>query len=798
MNAFKCIVCLLAGIIVLLSLDCEAYAQNKRLLSPEEIAEPGELPENWQRNWWGDTSGYSTEPSDRSGHIALVLKDDNFSTRRYFRQVPLTPRSEYILSYWIKTENVEGSDEDAGAGLRLGGLDFTPDRVITGTSGWEQHEVTFRTEDDDSMLLEFLLGKQGQARGTVWIDEIYLEKRSTTPLNPSVTVNLSERGPEMSEYIYGQFIEHMGNSIYGGIWAEMLQDRKFFYLPGTEKSPWHFSADDSSRLVIDSLDAYTGSYSPLLRSEKRSEITFYQENLALAKSKEYEGRILLSGSPGMSADLVLSWGEEENDRDVVTIDNLSRDYRTYEVTFTAGADTENGRLTVIPEGEGVLHIGTVSLMPAGHIDGFRPDVIALMKELNAPVYRWPGGNFVSGYNWKDGVGERDSRPPRVDRAWESDYADTPWKAVEPNDVGIHEFMRLCEILEAEPFVAVNTGLGSAKLAAEQVEYLNGSADTPMGRRRAENGHPEPFDVRFFAVGNEMYGDWQLGHMPLERYVKKHRRVSKAMWAVDPEIELVAVGSPGEWNRRMYEYNADYMTHISEHFYRQDWHGGGLMTHVKQIPEAIQEKADEHRRWRKELDVLDGRDIKIALDEWNYWYGPHIYGLLGTRYFLRDALGIAAGINGYLRNSDIIFMANYAQTVNVIGAIKATKTDAFLAATGVVLTTYRKHFGTIPVRITGDTLPFDIASALTKEGNHLTISVVNPTNEQQELQLEMTGGSVNRNGTAHVITGEHDMVYNEAGNKDAVSAREESVRIQNGKVDIPPISAVILKFRVNGK
>ena len=174
-------------------------------------------------------------------------------------------------------------------------------------------------------------------------------------------------------------------------------------------------------------------------------------------------------------------------------------------------------------------------MPADNILGWRADTLALLKELDSPVYRWPGGNFVSGYDWKDGIGDPDRRPPRKNPAW---------KGVEPNDVGLHEFMDLMREIGAEPFVAVNTGLGEVDAAAEQVQYANGAADTPMGKLRAENGHPQPFGVEWWAIGNEMYGDWQLGHMPLEQYVEKHKAVVDAMRAVDPTIRPIAVGAVG--------------------------------------------------------------------------------------------------------------------------------------------------------------------------------------------------------------------------------------------------------------
>jgi alpha-L-arabinofuranosidase len=149
-------------------------------------------------------------------------------------------------------------------------------------------------------------------------------------------------------------------------------------------------------------------------------------------------------------------------------------------------------------------------MPADNIDGWRQDVVDLLKQLDAPIYRWPGGNFVSGYNWQDGIGLRDKRPPRKNPAW---------KGVESNDVGSDETMQLMKLLHAEPYVALNIGLGGIQEAANEIQYFNGSVDTPMGKLRAENGHPKPYGVKYWAVGNEMYGDWQLGHMPLAEYVQ---------------------------------------------------------------------------------------------------------------------------------------------------------------------------------------------------------------------------------------------------------------------------------------
>jgi alpha-L-arabinofuranosidase len=167
----------------------------------------------------------------------------------------------------------------------------------------------------------------------------------------------------------------------------------------------------------------------------------------------------------------------------------------------------------------------------------------------------------------------------------------------------------------------------------------------------------------------MYGKWQLGYMPLTDYVKKHIAVVEAMKKVDPSIKLMGVGSVGKWSQTMLTEGGDYMNLLSEHFYCKEVKD--VNAHVVQIPDNIKRIANEHRKYRAEISGLEEKNIRIAMDEWNYWHGDYLYGELGCRYFWKDGMRIAAGLHKYFRNSDLFFMANYAQTVNVIGAIKTT-------------------------------------------------------------------------------------------------------------------------------
>ncbi|RPI11928.1 MAG: hypothetical protein EHM65_06545 [Acidobacteriales bacterium] len=470
-------------------------------------------------------------------------------------------------------------------------------------------------------------------------------------------------------------------------------------------------------------------------------------------------------------------------RQTVVIDKITGEYTRFPLRFRAGSSTDNGRLEIVARGSGSFRIGTASLMPADNIYGWRADTLALLKDLNSPVYRWPGGNFVSGYDWRDGIGDPDKRSPRKNPAW---------KGIEHNDVGIHEYMALMREIGAEPFVAVNTGLADETAAAQEVEYLNGSTSTPLGKLRAQNGHPEPFGVKWFAVGNEMYGNWQLGNIPLEEYVKKHNRVVEAMRKVDPGVQPVGVGNVGRWSEQMLTQCAGFMSLISEHLYWQN--RPDLAAHVAQVPAQIRKVAEAHREYRRRLPSLAGKDIRIAMDEWNYWYGPNDFGELGVRYFVQDGLGMAAGLHEFFRNSDIYFMANYAQTVNVIGAIKTTPVSAQMETTGLVLELYRQRFGVIPVEVTGVPAPLDVSAAWTADKSALTVAVVNPSDQPASVELALKGARLTGQGMSWVIAGPNRFAHNDPGKPREVDIRQEPYR-GNGDLRVPALGVAVFELAV---
>jgi len=742
----------------------------------------GWTPRSWQR---GGDAQFAVESTGHTGSRSVAISSEKGADASWVATVPVRPYQRYRLSGWIKTEDlVPGTGR--GAQINVDGEEGWRTAPVAGTQDWTRAEIEFDAGANDALDVTCLYGGWGRSTGKAWFDDIELTRLSGRELGQAkVTIDAEKTGPPMSKYIYGQFIEHLGRCIYQGIWAEMLEDRKFFWPVGAAESPWK-AVGEGGPVRMDTVRPFTGAHTPRLTLSGKGPVGIAQEALALVAGKDYAGRVVLAGDRSAAPVVVsLIWGEGPEARQTFRVEEIGREYKTFPFAFKAGASTENGRLEIASSGRGSFKVGTVSIMPADNVDGFRPEVLARLKELDAPVYRWPGGNFVSGYDWHDGIGDRDRRPPRKNPAWQG---------VEHNDVGIHEYMDLMRKIGAEPYITVNSGLGDVSMALEELEYANGAAGTKMGKIRAANGHPEPWAVKLWAIGNEMYGDWQLGHIPLSDYVKKHTQYEVAMKALDPSVKVVAVGAVGRWSETMLAEASSHMDFISEHFYVG--HKAGLLSHVSQMPTEVRRIAEAHRKYRATIPTLKMKEVPVALDEWNYWYGPYVYGELGTQYFLEDALGVAAALNEYARQSDIYAMANYAQTVNVIGAIKTSKTQAVLDSTGVILALYRHHFGTIPVTLGGAPEPLDIMACWKDEAKSvLTLSIVNPTKRPQTVRLEAGTLRLPKKAKLFLVAGDDPRACNVPGQPPAVAVREIEAAPFGRTITVPPISVSLYQIGV---
>jgi alpha-L-arabinofuranosidase len=300
--------------------------------------------------------------------------------------------------------------------------------------------------------------------------------------------------------------------------------------------------------------------------------------------------------------------------------------------------------------------------------GFRKDVLGLLRELRMGVLRWPGGNFASNYHWTDGIGPKDSRPRRPELAWGGE---------ESNRFGTDEYLAYCAELGIEPYICLNMGTGTLAEALDWIEYCNGTRDTYWARRRRENEPAEgspPRRVTYWGLGNEMYGDWQVGALSADEYVREATRWARAIRMLDPQVKLVSCGMNGwnEWDRVVIDGMAELVDYHSLHIYTGS---GDYWTNVL-APHQAERAIDcarallKRAAYRRKLATPP----RIAYDEWNVWY-REMTGALEERYDFTDALAVATYLNIFVRNCDWVQMANLAQMVNAIAPIVTTTDTA---------------------------------------------------------------------------------------------------------------------------
>lgn len=327
--------------------------------------------------------------------------------------------------------------------------------------------------------------------------------------------------------------------------------------------------------------------------------------------------------------------------------------------------------------------------------GFRKDVMDAIKGLNVSIVRYPGGNFVSNYHWLDGVGPE--RVPRMELAW---------ARLETNQFGTNEFMEFCRAIGTQPYFAVNMGTGTIEEAQRWVEYCNVAEGPYYAELRRKHGYPEPHDITYWSLGNEMDGFWQMGHLNAEDYCKKAREAAKLMRLTSPDIKLIAAGSsnyrpgadPDYWNSTILHELRDVVDYIALHIYvgnPENNYYNFLATPrvLEQRTKVVKGMID-----REMVHAQRGQrnPIYIAWDEYNVWYRARTDEFKrGTRaleehYNLEDALVISGFLNAFVRNADIVKMANMAQLVNVIAPIFTNETSLFRQTIYFPLQLFAQH------------------------------------------------------------------------------------------------------------
>ena len=441
--------------------------------------------------------------------------------------------------------------------------------------------------------------------------------------------------------------------------------------------------------------------------------------------------------------------------------------------------------------------------PTADGDGFRQDVIGLVKELNVPVIRYPGGNFVSGYNWEDGVGPVEERPKRKDLAW---------NVIEPNTVGTNEFVKWAKKVNADVMMAVNLGTRGFDEARNFVEYCNHPSGTYFSDLRIKHGAKEPHNIKLWCLGNEMDGPWQIGHKTAKEYGRLACEAARVMKWADPSIELVACGSSGygmgtfgSWEAEVLEETYDLVEYISMHTY----YGKHKMTTENYLAQTL----DMEEFIKKTIATCDyvgakkksNKKINISFDEWNVW-------MVGSEpahrelYTMEDAVLVGSMLISLLRHADRIKIACQAQLVNVIAPIFTQKSGPAIRQTMFYPYYHASLFGRGNALQTlvdcekynchdYSDVPF-IDSIAVETDNGVTLFVSNRSGEEVILECKAENFSC-ANTPTHIAMYENDILaMNTIANPDNVKPKNMSgIIVENNiiKTKLMPVSWNVIRF-----
>ncbi|AKR55924.1 Alpha-N-arabinofuranosidase [Devosia sp. H5989] len=462
--------------------------------------------------------------------------------------------------------------------------------------------------------------------------------------------------------------------------------------------------------------------------------------------------------------------------------------------------------------------------PTADKNGMRGDVAKLVKDLNVPMVRYPGGNFVSAYNWEDGIGPREERPVRLDLAWHTS---------ESNAVGIHEFADWCDTVGTQMMLAVNLGSRGLDAARNFVEYVNHPGGSYWSDQRIKNGRKDPWDVKLWCLGNEMDGPWQVGHKSADEYGHLANETAKALRAFDKSLELIVCGSSNakmpsypQWEATVLDHTYDAIDYISLHMY--------FANREKNTPNYLALSVELENYINSVAGVIQfikakkrsKKDVYISFDEWNVWYHsnqqdrkilegndgwPHAPALLEDVYNFEDVLQVGLILNAFIRRADVVKIACIAQLVNVIAPIMTDPKGAAWRQTIY----YPYYFASIYGR--GTALNLVVNSPTYDADNVKGVPFADVTGVHNEDEGTLTFFAVNRNGKEavdleialegfgdatiidhQVMTHANLEAVNTAKNPDeVVPAKGTGASIKGGKlsVSLPPHSYQMIRAKL---
>lgn len=669
----------------------------------------------------------------------------------------------------------------------------------------------------------------------------------------TLAVHLDRSIGRINPNVYGTNIEHLERLVYGGIWGQMLTDRKFAghdggRLPNRGRrrgrglqeawrgdfndeanfglvAPWEpVNPNERVYYVHDNTTFYSGRQSQridLLNADGEYHGISHQGHEIVAGA-DYAARVVLRTEGAIdSVVLRLTDPEGENGSWEIELDGPLAQFTTFEGTLRAGRAGPSD-IELVAHGEGRVWIGALSLMPAEPASdgGMRSDIGTKILEAGIKMLRWPGGNFASDYFWMEGIGPADRRPTRLNGAW---------KEYEFNDLGTHEFLDFCECLGVVPFICVNTGSGSVEDAAAWVQYCNGPADSEWGRVRAGNGREKPWNVRYWSLGNEMWGDFQVGHVDPETYAHRTVEFAAAMKASDSSIHLTAVGHVrnvlGRWNELVSEIVHGHVDAMAVHYYNLN-------------PAVLAEEPSVQDKWdaivagpkstasvlRDSTAVIDahwGDDPvpEISYDEWGIREDLRWAPGWKELYLLRDGLNTAGTLQEIQRQSARISMSHQFGFVNRLGLIDANPNQINETACYQGFKLIASHSEGIALETETEGPTFDTAGLATEppqqgvpyldamgtvseDGSRVSISVIN-RHRQDDISARIVlngGGAAGESATVHELNGADALARNSYGDQGqtGIETKKKTLAVGGKEFDyvFPAHSATVLELSIS--
>ncbi|HEX4786802.1 MAG TPA: alpha-L-arabinofuranosidase C-terminal domain-containing protein [Candidatus Sulfotelmatobacter sp.] len=649
---------------------------------------------------------------------------------------------------------------------------------------------------------------------------LFVRASAQTRLSASLTIDASKVENILTPTLYGQFAEFMFEDIKGGLDAELLRDRGFDEAPNALGLPRYWERDPDDRNDDNDLKfTWDATVYPPIHSDQNTLPSHHSLQVAIARDDgqrrgirqgsipmrvglEYRGYLWLKTSDYAGSITVAleadETGAERYASALLKNIDASNDWKQYRFTLTPLKSDLLAKLAILFNGHGHLWLDHVSLLPGDAQGGVRHDVEQKIAALHPAFIRWPGGNVAQDYHWQWGIGPRDQRPVWVNASWRNEF--------EPSDFGTDEFIQLARRVGAEPSITVNVeGRGAtAEEATEWVEYCNGSPASKYGAIRAANGNSEPFHVKFWEVGNEIWGDWVRGHSDAATYANNLNRYAEKMKAVDPSIKIIASGDNNlDWNRTVLMIAGKNVDYLAVHHYYGEREMKGDLHNLSAHP--LRYEVFYRQMQQMIHDVAPGRDIKLAINEWNTSLP------VPRQHSMESALYAARLMNVFERSGDLVQMSAVSDMVNGWsgGVIQASRHAVFVTPTYLVNQLYASHLGrerlsstlegpTFDSTLEGTAVPtVDAVVSRSSDGRQIFIKAVN-TDPQNAIatKVALTGVSIAKNAKIEILNGDDLSASNDFSHPDSVSVSDRQIEAgQAFTVTLPEHSVAVITLEV---